>query len=324
MPITITMPALSPTMEEGAINTWFVKEGDTVASGDMLAEIETDKAAMELETVDEGVIGKLLVAAGTEGIPVNAPIAVLLEEGEDPSVLDGYVPQAGASPVSVPADEGGAPAEPPAVTVAPIPAAIPVATAVQTNAGRVFSSPLARRLAATNGLDLSAIAGTGPRGRIVKADVEAALASPGAARVAAAPATPAAGQAAVGGAPLASPGDAPYTEMPLDGMRKTIARRLTESKQTVPHFYLTIDCEIDELLTLRKRLNEKLADDPDGRKISVNDFIIKAAALALRKVPEANASWADTAIRLYQRADISVAVAVEGGLITPIVRDASQ
>jgi pyruvate dehydrogenase E2 component (dihydrolipoamide acetyltransferase) len=328
MPITITMPALSPTMEEGAINSWFVKEGDTVASGDLLAEIETDKAAMELEAVEEGVIAKLLVTAGTEGIPVNAPIAILLEEGEDASSLDGFVPTAGLSPVSVPAEEGAAP--PPEVAPPPAPAeaeaSVMTAPAAPSGNGRIFSSPLARRIAAAKNLDLSTVVGSGPRGRIVKADVEAAVAAPRPAAVAqseaqVAPlATPAAPTATAG--PQSAPGEAPYTEIPLDGMRKTIARRLTESKQTVPHFYLTIDCEIDELLATRKRLNEKLADRPDGGKISVNDFVIRAAALALRQVPEANASWTDTAIRRYTQSDISVAVAVEGGLITPIIRSA--
>ncbi len=315
MPITITMPALSPTMEEGAVNEWFVKEGDAVSSGDMLAEIETDKAAMELESIDEGVVGKLLVAAGTESIAVNAPIAVLLEEGEDPSVLDSFVPKAGASPLPVPPEDGaGAPAAAPAADAAvavSAPEKVEPSPGSTATGGRIFSSPLARRMAAQGGLELSAIPGTGPRGRIVKADVEAALASPGAPRVAAR-------------AAAAVAGEAPYTEIPLDGMRKTIARRLTLSKQTVPHFYLTIDCEIDELLSIRKRLNGKLAEGPEEIKISVNDFVIKAAALALMQVPEANASWTDTAIRRYQQADISVAVAVEGGLITPVVRNAEE
>ena len=315
MPITITMPALSPTMEDGAINEWFVKEGDTVASGDIIAEIETDKAAMELETIDEGVVGKLLVAAGTEGIMVNAPIAVLLEEGEDPSVLDSFEPVAGASPMSVPIEEeSGAPesAEPKPVTETAV--VIETAPPAPRGNGRIFSSPLARRIAAQNSLDLVTVTGTGPRGRIVKADVELALKSPRPA--AAAQKAPAPAQA--------TPGEAPYTEIPLDGMRKTIARRLTEAKQTVPHFYLTIDCEIDELLATRKRLNAKLAEQPDAPKISVNDFIIKASALALKQVPEANASWTDTAIRQYSRADVSVAVAIEGGLITPIIRSAED
>ncbi len=311
MPITITMPALSPTMEEGALNEWFVKVGDTVSAGDILAEIETDKAAMELETVDDGVVGKLLVAAGTEGIAVNAPIAVLLEEGEDPSVLDSFEPMTSASPMSVPVEEGSE-----EIVAMPVAAEAPLANSKSASTqsagdGRIFSSPLARRMAAQNSLDLAGIEGTGPRGRIVKTDIEAALKSPRPAAVQIAPPATATAE-----------NDTPYVEIPLDGMRKTIARRLTESKQTVPHFYLTIDCEIDELLATRKRLNAKLADRPDGVKISVNDFIIKASALALIQVPEANSSWTDTAIRQYSRADVSVAVAVEGGLITPIIRNA--
>ena len=327
MPTTITMPALSPTMTEGTLARWLVKEGDNVSAGDVIAEIETDKATMEVEAVDEGAVGQLLVPEGTEGVPVNQPIAVLLEEGEDASALEGFQPADVAPPA--PAATAEAPAAAPTsrsppspVAPAPAPAASapaqPEAPAAETGE-RILASPLARRMAEKTGLDLSAIQGTGPRGRIVKADIEAALSGapiPAAAQPqAAAPApsaAPAAAQAQLGG----------ESELvPHTNMRKVIARRLLESKQTIPHFYLTVDCEIDRLLAMRKELNDR---DGADYKISVNDFVIRAAALALRKTPDANASWSDDAMIRYGSVDISVAVAIDAGLITPIVRNADH
>ena len=305
MPIPILMPALSPTMTEGTLAKWHKQAGDSVAAGDVLAEIETDKATMEVEAVDEGVLAKILVAEGTEDVAVNAPIAVLLEEGEDEGALAGFMVPDAAAPA--------APAA--AAASAPAPAA-PVARA--NGAGeRVFASPLARRMAAQFGIDLAGLKGTGPGGRIVKADIEAFRG--GAPAVAAAAAAPA-------GAPLpavARPtvpvaGDAPFELVPNSNIRKVIARRLTESKQTVPHYYLNIDCRIDRLLEIRKELNSR----DDGFKLSVNDFVIRAVALALTAVPDANASWTDAGIKRYRRADVAVAVAIEGGLVTPVIRGA--
>jgi len=315
----ILMPALSPTMTEGKLAKWCKKEGDAVAAGEVIAEIETDKATMEFEAADEGVLGKILVPEGTEGVAVNSLIGVLLEEGDDASAIDALV-------------NGGAPAAPAAaapVAAAPA-AAAPVAAvaAAAPVAGRVFASPLARRLAKAADLDLSLIAGSGPRGRIVKADVEKAKAQGGAAK-AAAPAVvaPAAAPVAAAPAPAAKPAALKpmpwqsYTEFPNSGMRKTIARRLSESKQTVPHFYLTVDIELDALLALRKQLNER---DGATYKLSVNDFVIKACALALKKVPAANAMWTDEAILQFDDVDISIAVATDAGLITPVIRRADQ
>ncbi len=307
MPITITMPALSPTMTEGTLAKWMVKEGDSVASGDIIAEIETDKATMEVEAIDEGIVGQILVAEGTEGVAVNTPIAVILEEGE---AADNVTPAAAAASARAPAAPAAAPA-----AAAPAPGAgngkappAPVTAAGE----RVKASPLARRMAAQAGLDLTAIAGSGPGGRIVKADIEAAV--PATAPLAApAPAVPA-------GAP-ADPLEPAFTLEPLSQMRRTIARRLSESKQTVPHFYLTVDCELDALLALRKSLNDKA----DGAyRLSVNDLVIKAAAVALKRVPAANASYGEDGLKLFHSADISVAVATERGLITPIVRNAGE
>ncbi|MEE2981196.1 MAG: pyruvate dehydrogenase complex dihydrolipoamide acetyltransferase [Pseudomonadota bacterium] len=306
MTIQVLMPALSPTMTEGNLAKWHKQEGDAVASGDIIAEIETDKATMEIEADEEGVLGRILVAEGSEGVAVNTAIAVMLEEGEDPSALDAVVIEAPA-PASAPAPT----AEPAAAPAVPAAAPAPRGT-------RAIASPLARRMASQAGLNVAAIAGSGPRGRVVKSDVEAALAG-GAPTVAASLAP-----AAAGPAPVAeTPGMPSYTEAPNSGMRKVIARRLIESKREAPHFYLTVDCHIDALLDARKELNSRSpADGPDAYKISVNDFVIRAAALALGKVPAANASWTDAAIRLYHRADISVAVAVPEGLITPVIRDA--
>ena len=324
------MPALSPTMTEGNLAKWLLKEGDRVESGDAIAEIETDKATMEIEAVDEGTLGKILVPEGSEGVAVNTPIALILEDGEDAGALAGT--DVGA-PVSIPPAPPAAPekAEPaPAPTPAPAPAVsaaapapAPAASAAAprpapSQASRVFASPLARRMAALEGLDLARVPGTGPHGRVVKADIEAALAA-GAPSVA--PAAPPAPRAAPQAPELAGlPG---HTAIPNSSMRKTVARRLTESSQTVPHFYLTIDCELDKLLDLRKQLNARSPEDGEGAySISVNDFVIKASALALMRVPDANASWTDDAILRFERADISVAVAVEGGLITPVIRGA--
>ena len=333
MPKTITMPALSPTMTDGTLASWSVKEGDEVAAGDVIAEIETDKATMEVEAVDEGRIARILVPAGSENVAVNTPIAILLEEGEDESALEGFTPEAGGgavsaetplaetpapSPAPAPAQAGPASAQPAAVQPSPV-AASPAAAA--GSGARIFASPLARRMAEQAGLDLAAIKGSGPNGRIVKRDIEAALAAgkaapaaaaPAPAETVAAPAAPAIGEAA----PLTDD----YEEVPLNNMRRTIARRLSESKQTVPHFYLSVDVELDKLLALRKDLNSR----SDDYKISVNDFIVRASALALRKNPDVNAQWTDKAILRHRKVDISVAVAIDGGLITPIVRDADR
>ncbi|WP_417683794.1 pyruvate dehydrogenase complex dihydrolipoamide acetyltransferase [Roseibium sp.] len=331
MPINITMPALSPTMEEGNLAKWLVKEGDQVAAGDVIAEIETDKATMEVEAVDEGTVGKIVVPAGTEGVKVNALIAVLLEDGEDASAI-GSDPAAAAAPAATPAPSEAAPAAASASAPAAAPAG-PAPTVADGN--RVFSSPLARRIASQNGLDLKAISGSGPHGRIVKRDVDAALAAgTGKAAPAAAAAAPSAPAAA---APVAAGPSADqvlklfeegsYELEPHDGMRKTIAKRLTESKQTIPHFYVSVDCELDALLALRVQLNEAAPKDKDGKpayKLSVNDMTIKALALALRDVPNANVSWTDDAMVKHKHADVGVAVSIPGGLITPIIRKAEQ
>jgi len=322
MPVKVLMPALSPTMTEGTLAKWHVKEGDTVESGDVIAEIETDKATMEVEAVDEGKIGKILVAEGSEGVAVNEVIALLLEEGEDDSAIEGAdTSAAGTAPATAEAPAEAAPAPSAA------PAAASSAPAAPVSGGeRVKASPLARRIAANEGVDLAAVTGSGPRGRIVKRDVEAAKSAKPAA-AAAAPAAQAASSAPAAAAPAASgwnpdlTGLPEYEEIPNSGMRKTIARRLTESKQQVPHFYLTVDCELDNLLATRKQLNDKAGE---GVKISVNDFIIRAVSLALKKVPAANSIWTDKATLQCKKQDISVAVAIEGGLITPVVRDAGS
>ncbi len=309
MPIEILMPALSPTMTEGNLVKWHKSEGDAVASGDILVEIETDKATMEVEAVDEGTMGKILIAEGAEGVAVNTPIAVLLEEGEDASAMANV----SAAPAKAETPAAPAPAEAAAPTPPPAEAAAP-----RVDGERTFASPLARRMAAQAGLDIAALAGSGPHGRVVKRDVEGALA--GGAPAAAPAKAPAAAPAPVGEAP----GMPPFTEQPNSNMRKVIARRLAESKRDAPHFYLTVDCEIDALLTARKALNERSPEGEGAYKISVNDFVIRAAALALRDVPAANASWTDAAIRVYRGVDVSVAVAIPDGLITPIVRGADQ
>ena len=332
MPIKITMPALSPTMEEGNLSKWLVKEGDKVTSGDVIAEIETDKATMEVEAVDEGVVAKLVVPAGTEGVKVNALIAILAEDGED-------VAEAAKGGDSAPAPKAEAAKEEPkkeVATAAPAkaeaPAAAPAPAKNAENKGdRVFASPLARRIAKDAGVDVSAVKGTGPHGRVVQRDVEAAIKSGGAKSASAAP------QAAAS-APKPQSDDAilklfeegTYEIVPHDGMRKTIARRLVESKQTVPHFYLTIDCELDALLALRSQINSAapLTKTEKGEvpayKLSVNDLVIKAVALALRDIPEANVSWTEGGMIKHKRADVGVAVSIPGGLITPIVRQSES
>ena len=321
MPISITMPALSPTMEEGNLAKWLVKEGDSVSSGDVIAEIETDKATMEVEAVDEGVVAKILVPEGTEGVKVNAPIAILAEEGEDASAAASAAPAPSAAEPApaAPAPQEAAP-QPSAAAPAPTPPAAQAPAAAPAG-NRIFSSPLARRIAAEAGIDLSSVNGTGPHGRIIKRDVDAAIAGGGKAAPAAAapaPAAPSDEQT------LKLFEDGSYELVPHDNMRKTIAKRLVESKQTVPHFYLTVDCELDALLSLRKQLNESapVRDDKPAFKLSVNDFVIKAMALALRDVPDANASWTESNMVLHKHSDVGVAVAIPGGLITPIVRQA--
>ena len=308
MPIQILMPALSPTMTEGTLAKWLVNEGDEVNSGDVIAEIETDKATMEIEAVEEGKLGKIVVHEGTEGVAVNALIALLLEDGEDASALE---VRADAAPASAPAAEPA-----PEARVTSVPAA-PVSAAPAPSGERIFATPQARRMAQQAGLDLANVAGSGPNGRIVKRDIEAALASvtSAASNVPAPEAVP----SPIASGPMLEEGLEPTFDFePASTMRKVIAQRLTESKQTVPHFYLTVDCEIDNLLALRKDLNSR----SDDYKISVNDLIIKACGVALRRVPAANAAWTGNGIKRYHRADVSVAVAIDGGLITPVIRDA--
>jgi pyruvate dehydrogenase E2 component (dihydrolipoamide acetyltransferase) len=321
MPTEILMPALSPTMEEGTLAKWLKKEGDAVKAGDILAEIETDKATMEFEAVDEGVLGRILVSAGTEGVKVNTPIAVLLGDGESAETLPAprTAPIAGAAPVAAPVPAVPAVAAP-AVAV-PAPAAAPAAD----TGSRVFASPLARRIAAEKGLDLTTIAGSGPHGRIVRSDVEGAKPSLPAPAIAASPvqSTPPAALA-----PASQSADAvtklyadhSYEEIKLDGMRKIIAARLTEAKQTIPHFYLRRDIRLDALMAFRTDLNTRL--EARKVKLSINDFIIKACALALQAVPDANAVWAGDRILRMKASDVAVAVAVEGGLFTPVLKDA--
>ncbi len=347
MPIEILMPALSPTMEEGTLSTWLIAEGDEVRSGDIMAEIETDKATMEIEAVEEGVVAKLLVPAGTEGVKVNAPIAILLEEGEDAAALENYEaspafsPLAGGSPRSEAKGDGG---QPPVKNEAAVPVeGNPPSTSADTPAtsprrrgeggggisgqNRIKASPLAKRLAAEAGLDLASISGSGPNGRIVKADIEAGKLSPRAAPQAP-PAQPTAttelGMPLGGGAEYLTRRGVEagsYDLIPLNNIQRIVAKRLTESHINVPDFPLTVDCEIDELLKMRKQLN---AQAPEGVKISVNDMLIRASALALKHVPEANASYTPDGVAMHRHADVAVAVAIDGGLITPIVRGAEN
>jgi pyruvate dehydrogenase E2 component (dihydrolipoamide acetyltransferase) len=373
MPIKILMPALSPTMTEGNLAKWLIGEGDAIRAGDAIAEIETDKATMEVEAVDDGILGKILVPDGTEGVAVNQVIGIVLEDGEDASALESVATDETPAPpaASAPPTASAAPATPPSPSPAPsingdfrvtplarrvaqqmsvdlasvtatgpggvitlgdVEAAAggatksipPVSTSVSTPAviggDRIFASPLARRMASQAGLDLSAIAGSGPDGRIVKSDIDAAQAA-GTAAAASAPAPTA--PIATTPAPSTPPPTAAAEDqdVKLSTMRRVIAERMIESKTQVPHFYLTMDCEIDELLKIRSRLNKQA--EPD--KISVNDFVIRACGLALREVPEANVSWlGDGMMRQFGAVDISVAVAIDGGLITPIVRNADR
>ncbi|HEV2558810.1 MAG TPA: pyruvate dehydrogenase complex dihydrolipoamide acetyltransferase [Microvirga sp.] len=369
MPINILMPALSPTMEKGNLAKWLKKEGDAIKSGDVIAEIETDKATMEVEAVDEGILAKIVVPEGTADVPVNQLIALIAGEGEDPKSVTGSGGGAPAPAASAPAPQPAPAAQPSAsgsmpqanTTTAggpeghisyaridtapegPATAARDAGPAAKPNGagpgGRIFASPLAKRVAKEAGLDLAAIQGSGPHGRIVEKDVRSAIAGGGAKAAptpaqaaAAAPAAPAPKPAA---APLAAPmGDeqikrffepGSYEEIPHDSMRKTIARRLLESKQTIPHFYLTVDCELDALLALREQINGAAPKDKDGKpsyKVSVNDFVIKALAVAMMRVPDANVSWTEGAMLKHKHADVGVAVSIPGGLITPVVRKA--
>jgi len=364
MPINILMPALSPTMEKGNLAKWLKKEGDTVKSGDVIAEIETDKATMEVEAVDEGILAKIVVPEGTADVPVNELIALIAAEGENPKSVTAPASGGGASAPAPKAEAAPAPAAPAA---APQPQANTVqgdpnahmsyarvdqapqgpATAAKTNGAgqpqasgnRVFASPLAKRIAREAGIDIASVQGSGPHGRVVEKDVRAALQGGGtkpAATPAAAAPTPA--PAAKPAAPQLAQSMAAeqvkamfeagsYEEVPLDGMRKTIAKRLVESKQTVPHFYLALDCELDALMALREQINAAAGKDKDGKptyKLSVNDFVIKALAIALQRVPAANAVWAEDRILKMKHSDVGVAVAIEGGLFTPVVRKAEQ
>jgi len=331
MPINILMPALSPTMEKGNLAKWLKKEGDTVKSGDVIAEIETDKATMEVEAVDEGTIAKILVPEGTQDVPVNDVIAVLAGDGEDVKAAGAGAAKPAPKPAEAPAAKPAAilAARPAAATPAPRPAPAPQAAspAPQTNGqGRIFSSPLARRLAKEAGIEISRVVGSGPHGRIIARDVDQAKSGKGLKAPAAAPA----------GGPALAPSmsdqqvralfeEGSYEVVPHDGMRRTIAQRLTASVQTIPHFYLTIDCDIGKLLTAREEINKQAPTDKDKKplyKLSVNDFVIKAMAVALQKIPNCNVSWTDGGMLKHKHSDVGVAVAMPGGLITPIIRKA--
>ncbi len=312
MPIEILMPALSPTMTEGNLAKWNVKEGDKIKSGQVIAEIETDKATMEVEAVDAGIIGKIIVSAGTENVKVNELIALLLEDGEDKKALDGYVVKNSGAASSAAAKEEKK-EEKKEEAKASVTAAAE-SRAINSESSRIFASPLAKRIATNEGVQIAQISGSGPHGRVIRADVEAFIASGGTAKG------------------VIRRNNQETTAIPNNNMRKVIAKRLSESKQTVPHFYLSVDIELDRLLDLRKQLNDaaEFAAKKQGKdakpayKLSVNDLIIKSVALALRDVPAANASWTDAAILQYNNIDISVAVAIDGGLITPIVKNADQ
>lgn len=303
MPKNILMPALSPTMEEGNLVKWLKREGEKIKDGEVIAEIETDKATMEVESTDDGVLAKILVPEGTEGVKVNTPIAVMTSEGEsfDASKVESPGPQSPSQPQTAPEDK---------------PAQTPVETPKQqctskcTDVARIFATPLAKRIAGQNGINLSEVSGTGPRGRITKCDVESALGSKSNAPRICLSSIPASRD--MDGLPE-------YDLIKLNGMRKTIAKRLVESKHNSPHFYVTIDCEIDELMKARKRINES-----EGIKLTLNDFIIKAVAKTLINVPKANASWFDDGIHMFKTADVAVAVAIEDGLITPVVKSAEH
>jgi pyruvate dehydrogenase E2 component (dihydrolipoamide acetyltransferase) len=328
MPINILMPALSPTMEKGNLAKWLKKEGDAVKSGDVIAEIETDKATMEVEAVDDGTLAKILVPEGTQDVAVNDIIAVLAGEGEDVKAA-GAGAKASPAPAAPQAAKAPAPAAKPPQAAPVQPAAPKVAPAAAMNgasAGRIFSSPLARRLAKEAGIELGRIGGTGPHGRIVARDVESAKSGKGL--------KPAAGTPAAAAVPPAGPSEqqvralfaeGSYDVVPHDGMRRIIAQRITQSKQTIPHFYLSVDCDIGKLASAREEINTAAPKDKDGKpafKLSVNDFIIKALALALQRVPDANVTWTDGAMLKHKVSDVGVAVAIPGGLITPVIRNA--
>lgn len=316
MPTEILMPALSPTMEEGTLAKWLVKEGDSVASGDIIAEIETDKATMEFEAVDEGVIGKILIEAGTDAVKVNTPIAVMLGEGESASDISAPSKAAPEATQEAAAAPTKAPSESSTKTSAP--------PAPKADGQRVFASPLARRIAAEKGIDLTQISGSGPHGRIVKADLADAKPAQASAAPVDSAAKPAAGSAMPAGPTADQVGKMydgrDYDEVKLDGMRKTVAARLTEAKQTIPHFYLRREVQLDALMKFRADLNKQL--EARGVKLSVNDFIIKACAMALQAVPDCNAVWAGDRMLRLKPSDVAVAVAVEGGLFTPVLKDA--
>ena len=319
MPVKIFLPALSPTMTEGTLAKWLKNEGDTVNSGDILAEVETDKATMEIEAIDDGRLGRILVSEGTEGIPVNTPIAIILEKGEADSVLSDLdeISSEGSADIKIPIQNdqniSEVHKEQPGQSVGNINSEKKQTIgSLNTNKNdRIFVSPLARRMAEQSDLDLSKISGTGPNGRIVKADIETALRSRTQTELQVSSPLADDSQSLVAGS---------FTKTPNTNMRKIIARRLTESKQNIPHFYLSIDCEIDSLLQVRKELNDR----SNSYNLSINDFIIRASAIALQKVPRANASWTDDATIFHKQADISVAVAIEGGLITPIISSAES
>jgi pyruvate dehydrogenase E2 component (dihydrolipoyllysine-residue acetyltransferase) len=334
MPINILMPALSPTMEKGNLAKWLKKEGDTVKSGDVIAEIETDKATMEVEAVDEGTIAKILVPEGTADVPVNDVIAIMAGDGEDvkaaASAGGAAAPKPAAAPAPAAPAAAAAPAATPAAKAAPPPAAAPApAPAAQANGhGRIFSSPLARRLAKDAGIDLGRITGTGPHGRVIARDVEGAKSGKGLKAPAAAP----------GAAPVIAPAmsdqqilalfePGSYEIVPHDGMRRTIAQRLTAATQSIPTFYLTIDCDVGRLLDAREQINAAAPKDKEKKplyKLSVNDFVIKALAVALQQVPDCNVSWTEGGMVKHKHSDVGVAVAMPGGLITPIIRNAES
>jgi pyruvate dehydrogenase E2 component (dihydrolipoamide acetyltransferase) len=328
MSTNILMPALSPTMTEGTLARWLKKEGDPIKAGDVIAEIETDKATMEVEAVDEGVLGKIIVPDGTAGVAVNAPIAVLLGEGETLADMPASpAPSPTPSPSPAPASSAPAAAAPPPSPPAAASPAPQKGNGASPPAGRIFASPLARRMAAQAGLELAALKGSGPNGRIVRADIEAALAGAPASPAPAAAPTPTAAPPAAARPPAAAPISitARHRLVPHTTMRRVIARRLTESKQTIPHFYLSTDITLDALLKLRGDLNARSAKEgPGAFKLSVNDLIIKAAAIAMTRVPRVNASYTEEGIAEYEDIDISVAVAIPDGLITPIIRQADR
>jgi pyruvate dehydrogenase E2 component (dihydrolipoamide acetyltransferase) len=335
MPINILMPALSPTMEKGNLAKWLKKEGDKVKSGDVIAEIETDKATMEVEAVDEGTLAKILVPEGTQDVAVNDVIAVMAGDGEDVKAASAGAGAAGAKPAPKPAEtappKAAAPAPPaPAPAPKPAPAAAPAAQAAtptpQTNGrGRIFSSPLARRLAKEAGIELGRISGSGPHGRVIARDVEEAKSGKGLKAPPAAPGAPSIAPSMSDQQILALFEPGSYEVVPHDGMRRTIAQRLTASVQTVPHYYLTIDCDIGKLLVAREEINKAAPTDKEKKplyKLSVNDFVIKAMAIALQRIPNCNVSWTEGGMVKHKHSDIGVAVAMPGGLITPIIRKA--